>query len=169
MFSSVKEMSDLDDVILVPIVGLCCLQVEKVDHATAVELLKGLGEIESVGASLGSFSLSSQMLGALLKEFSPELESKRGKLDSDPHLWMPMTLEKPAYLQLMRQKGIAEDVASTHFDRIAAMMTTFYSENSGNPLGLFGPVDVGQGVLWWDYGQLKLYQRNTLMITERFE
>jgi hypothetical protein len=31
-------------------------------------------------------------------------------------------------------------------------------------LGLFGPVDVGQGVYWWDYGQLKLYQRNAMLL-----
>ena len=142
-------------------------QVEKVDHATAVKLLSSIGEIESVGASLGSFSVSSFILDALLDEFSVELANKKGKLDSDPHLWMPMTLEKPAYLQLMKQKGISEDVSSTHFDRIATMMSKFNKKNSSVPFGLFGPVDVGQGVYWWDYGLLKLYQRNTLLVSEK--
>lgn len=59
-------------------------QVEKVDHSTAVQLLAGLGEIESVGASLGSFSVSNVMLYSLLAEFQPELAAKSGKLDSDP-------------------------------------------------------------------------------------
>jgi hypothetical protein len=81
---------------------------------------------------------------------------------------MPMTLEKSAYLHLMKQKGIAESVSSTHFDRIAAMMAKFNASVSHLPLGLFGPVDVGQGVYWWDYGQLKLYLRNTLLVTERY-
>lgn len=71
-------------------------QVEKVDHSTAVQLLSGLGEIKSVGASLGSFSVSSVMLYSLLAEFREELAAKKGKLDSDPHLWMPMTLTKSA-------------------------------------------------------------------------
>lgn len=137
-------------------------QVEKVQHATAVQLLASLGEIQSVGASLGSFSLSHQMLTALLDEFSAELIAKVGKLDSDPHLWMPMTLEKDSYMQLMAQKGISAAVSDAHFERIKAMMGKF----SRGALDLFGAVDVGQGVCWWDYGQLKLYQRNTLMMTE---
>jgi hypothetical protein len=69
-------------------------QVEKVDHATANQLLAGLGTIKSVGVSLGSFSISSRMLFALLGEFSAELAHRKGKLDSDPHLWMPMTLTR---------------------------------------------------------------------------
>ncbi len=51
-------------------------QVEKVDHTTAVQLLRGLGEIESVGVSLGSFSLSALLLAALMREFEIELDSK---------------------------------------------------------------------------------------------
>lgn len=27
---------------------------------------------------------------ALIEEFQPELAKKEGKLDSDPHLWMPV-------------------------------------------------------------------------------
>ena len=143
-------------------------QVEKVDHATAVQLLASLGEIKSVGASLGSFSISSHMLFILLNEFSVELETKKGKLDSDPHLWMPMTLERAPYLQLMGQKGIAADVAGAHFDRIQVMMTRFTADAATKAanMGVFGPVDVGQGVFWWDYGQLPLYQKNTIMMTD---
>jgi hypothetical protein len=76
-------------------------QVEKVDHATAKQLLAGLGELTSVGVSLGSFSVSSRMLFALLEEFSAELARRKGKLDSDPHLWMPMTLSRCAAQQLL--------------------------------------------------------------------
>lgn len=140
-------------------------QVEKVDHATAVQLLSKLGEIESVGVSLGSFSISAPILVALLHEFATELATKQGKFDSDPHLWMPMTLEKAAYAQLMQQKGISVDVSDAHFDRIANMMARFNRDHKDSPLGLFGPVDVGQGVYWWDYGQLKLYQQNTILLT----
>jgi hypothetical protein len=142
-------------------------QVEKVDHATAVQLLSGLGSIQAVGASLGSFSISSALLTLLLEEFATELASKTGKLDSDPHLWMPMTLEREAYQHLMKQKGISEEVSLAHFERIQSMLQRFYTQSPEHgKLGLFGPVDVGQGVYWWDYGQLKLYQKNTLMLTE---
>lgn len=144
-------------------------QVEKVQHATAVQLLASLGEIQSVGVSLGSFSISHQLLTTLLEEFAPELAAKSGKLDSDPHLWMPMTLERSSYAQIMTQKGVSAEASGRHFDRIATMMAAFNARNTqaGCKLRLFGAVDVGQGVCWWDYGQLKLFQRNTLMMTER--
>jgi hypothetical protein len=142
-------------------------QVEKVDHSTAVELLANLGEIKSVGASLGSFSVSSKLLDALMTEFSIELATKKGKLDSDPHLWMPMTLHRSAYLQLMEQKGVGAEAASMQFERISKMVAAFNADPSTADLGLFGPVDVGKDVLWWDYGQLPLYQKNTLRLTER--
>lgn len=142
-------------------------QVEKVSHATAVKLLSTLGDIESVGASLGSFSLSSAMLLTLLSEFSQELERKQGKLDSDPHFWMPMTLSRSAYAEIMAQKGVSESNANTHYTRIANMIEKF-NENpdSKSHTGLFGPVNVGQSVYWWDYGQLKLYVHNSLLMAE---
>ena len=141
-------------------------QVEKVDHATAVELLTSLGEIVSVGASLGSFSLSSKLLAALMTEYASELAARKGKLDSDPHLWMPMTLTKSAYLHLMQQKGTCSEEAAEQYARMEKMVAAFKADTSTASLGLFGPVDVGQDVLWWDYGQLPLYQKNTLRLTE---
>jgi hypothetical protein len=39
----------------------------QVSYTTALELLKGFGEIKEVGPSLGSFSVSAQMLLALIK------------------------------------------------------------------------------------------------------
>lgn len=137
------------------------------DHATAVKMLASMGEIVSVGTSLGSFSVSYLLLSALLSEFSEELSTKKGKLDSDPHLWMPMTLQKESYIQFMGQKGVSVDEATAHFNRIGAMMAKFLEDESTKSLGVFGPVDVGQGVYWWDYGQLKLYQHFVMMMTEK--
>lgn len=57
-------------------------QVEKVDHPTAVRMLKNLGDIGQVGPSLGSFSVSAKILGALCEEFKEELAAKDGKLDT---------------------------------------------------------------------------------------
>jgi hypothetical protein len=141
-------------------------QVEKVSYQTANEMLSGLGSISSVGVSLGSFSVSGAMLFALLDEFSHELEAKQGKLDSDPHLWMPMTLPKDAYIQLMKAKSMTPEESAAHFDRIQVFLERFKESLDGTEcsLGVFGPVDVGQGVYWWDYGQLKLYQRNSLLL-----
>jgi hypothetical protein len=57
-------------------------QVEKVDHPTAMRMLKNLGDIARVGPSLGSFSVSAKILEALCEEFKAELDAKDGKLDT---------------------------------------------------------------------------------------
>eukprot|EP00518_Triparma_eleuthera_P020152 CAMPEP_0197545482 /NCGR_PEP_ID=MMETSP1320-20131121/505_1 /TAXON_ID=91990 /ORGANISM="Bolidomonas sp., Strain RCC2347" /LENGTH=534 /DNA_ID=CAMNT_0043104997 /DNA_START=27 /DNA_END=1631 /DNA_ORIENTATION=+ len=140
-------------------------QVEKVDHATAIKMLKSLADVEKVGPSLGSFSVSAPMLASLTQEFSAELEAKVGKFDTDPHFWMPMTLGKEDYVGLMTQKGVDEAVSAAHYARMDAFKKTFASEHGG--MGLFGAVDVGSGACWWDYGQLRLYSRNNLKILEK--
>lgn len=147
-------------------------QVEKVSHATAVDLLSGLGEIRAVGASLGSFSVSAAMLAALLEEFAQELAAKAGKLDTDPHFWMPMTLERASYISLMATKKVAADEAGAHWDRIRAMLqknslVEFPTQADPALTGLFGACDVGQNIYWWDYGQLKYYQKYLMLIAEK--
>jgi hypothetical protein len=69
----------------------------------------------------------------------------------------------------MGQKDIGAESAGAHFDRIQGMLEKFHLAGKADPksLGLFGPVNVGEGVCWWDYGQLKLYQRNALLLAER--
>ena len=57
-------------------------QVEKVDHPTAMRMLKNLGDIARVDPSLGSFSVSAKILEALCEEFKAELDAKDGKLDT---------------------------------------------------------------------------------------
>lgn len=37
-------------------------------------------------------------------QFKTELTEKVAKLDTDPHLWMAFTLDKDAYVRLMKQK-----------------------------------------------------------------
>jgi len=149
-------------------------QVEKVDHATAVELLSGLGEIKAVGASLGSFSVSATMLSALLAEFAAELAAKAGKLDTDPHFWMPMTLERPSYISLMTKKKVEAETSGAHWDRMRAMLERegllqFPGADGRDPsiTGLFGACDVGENIYWWDYGQLRYFQKYCLLITEK--
>ena len=141
--------------------GAAC-QVEKVDHATALQMTKTLGSIKQVGTSLGSFSLTAALLSALLNEFSSELDTKEGQLDSDPHWWMPMTLPLDAYVQLMGRKGTSSDEASAHYARIQKMLQSFDKQGAH----LLGPVDVGGDAYWWDYGQLKLYLRNACRLVE---
>lgn len=133
-------------------------QVEKVDHATAVESLKSFGEIDKIGTSLGSFSISIDFLSALCDEFHKELTSRKGKLDSDPHFWMPLTLPEGNYISLMTQKGIPDKQSLAHYKR----MKNFKINFKMNGMGLFGAVDIGKNSYWCDYGQLRFYLTNNL-------
>eukprot|EP00980_Cylindrotheca_fusiformis_P001096 scaffold305_cov110-Cylindrotheca_fusiformis.AAC.14 len=145
-------------------------QVEKVDHATATRMLGQLGTIRQVGPSLGSFSVSGEILKALLLEYDTELTEKTAKLDTDPHFWyvtssdrMPLTLSVEDYCYLMTQKGIDEAESKKHYARMKAFSEKF---DKGEGMGLFGAVDVGKDACWWDYGQLKLYSKNTNLLLE---
>lgn len=137
-------------------------QVEKVSHETATEMLGKLGTLRQVGPSLGSFSASASILTALIKEFDTELTEKTAKLDTDPHFWMPLTLSKDDYVKLMEQKGTDSEESKSHYDRMNNMKASF---DLGD-YGLFGAVDVGKDACWWDYGQLKLYSKNSLLLLE---
>jgi hypothetical protein len=137
-------------------------QVEKVSHETAVKMLSELGSLKQVGPSLGSFSVSAAFLQAITKEFSKELTEKMEKLDTDPHFWMPLTLPLSSYVALMGQKGIDETEATAHYQRMEKMKANFEL----GALGLFGAVDVGSDACWWDYGMLKLYSKNSLLLLE---
>jgi len=141
-------------------------QVEKVSHATATEMLGSLGKIQQVGPSLGSFSVSAQFLQALCTEYEAELASKTAKLDTDPHFWMPLTLPEASYVYLMDQKGTSEAESKAHYARMQTMKATFLDATKDDKMGLFGAVNVGKDACWWDYGQLKLYSTNCLLLLE---
>jgi len=143
-------------------------QVEKVSHETATRMLAGLdGSLKQVGPSLGSFSVSGAILDALLGEFSEELNAKVAKYDTDPHFWMPLTLSLEVYQELMLQKKTPKEESMAHYNRIAKMKETFLESPEGSKLGLFGPVNVGKDACWWDYGQLKLYSKNSLLLLDQ--
>jgi len=137
-------------------------QVEKVSHETATQMLGELGTIAQVGPSLGSFSVSAAILDGLCQEYATELTEKVAKLDTDPHFWMPLTLPEASYIKLMSQKGVDEDTSKAHYARMKAFSASF----DKGELGLFGAVDVGKDACWWDYGQLKLYSQNSLLLLE---
>jgi len=143
-------------------------QVEKVSHETATQMLKELGTIAQVGPSLGSFSVSAAILEGLCEEYETELIEKTAKLDTDPHFWMPLTLPEASYTKLMSQKGVDEADSKGHYDRMKAFSDKFKqaSEEKGWSLGLFGAIDVGKDACWWDYGQLKLYSTNSLLLLD---
>jgi len=146
-------------------------QVEKVSFDTAMEVLSTFGPTKA-GPSLGSFSLSAALLTAFREEFRAELEAKVGKLDTDPHWWMPLTQPKDSYIGLMEKKGVSNEDSAAHFDRMAVFQAKF-NEASPGPHGtkMFGAVGIGPSSgadkpYWWDYGQLKYYQQCNMKITE---
>jgi hypothetical protein len=139
-------------------------QVEKVSHETATKMLGELGTIGQVGPSLGSFSVSAAMLSGLCNEFSVELAEKQSKFDTDPHFWMPMTLPEESYVELMKQKGVEEGESKQHCERMKAFAAQFLKDHA--ELGLFGAVDIGKDACWWDYGLLKLYAKNSLLLLD---
>ena len=137
-------------------------QVEKVTYETAMSLLKGFGKLAKVGPSLGSFSMTNEMMEVMLNEFAGELASKEAKMDTDPHFWMPLTLSKENYIAVMTKKGELDPDPATHWDRMVGVKTAIATKAPDKRL--FGAVDVGCDGYWWDYGQLRLYVKNNLMM-----
>ena len=99
------------------------------------------------GRSLGCFSLSAPMLAALLDLFAPELDARRGRLDSDPDWWMPWTLPEEDYVALGGDRA--------HHRRLRAL-------DPGGGLGRLGVVDVGRDAPWWDLGSLRTWRDHLL-------
>ena len=136
-------------------------QVEKIGYDTAVRLIqsRAISVEQGIGVSIGSFSVSSEMTVMLLKEFSDELTLKHGKYDTDPHFWMPLTLDEDVYLGAMSQKGIKVETARSHYARMSRFKERFRQRYTD--ARLFGAVDIGEDSFWWDYGNITAYMENT--------
>ncbi|MBT3378087.1 MAG: hypothetical protein HN742_33845 [Lentisphaerae bacterium] len=141
-------------------------QVEKIDYDMAERLIRSevIGVEGGIGVSYGSFSMSSALTQALLTEFAPELRAKSGKLDTDPHFWMPLTLDARTYCATMAGKGVPETKAVAHYGRMERVKNGL--PRSDGCLGLFGAVDVGRTAWWWDYGVLGGYVANNRLMLE---
>jgi phosphomannomutase len=140
-------------------------QVEKVSHATATELIESgvIGVETGIGVSLGSFSMSAVLTDELLAEFADMLAAREGKLDSDPHFWMPLTLDGSTYVSVMTGKGTDEADARAHYTRMGALKGRLLERDPSQ--GVFGVVDAGASGYWWDYGQLHFYIVNNLKLS----
>ena len=90
-----------------------------------------------------------------------ELKAKEACLDSDPHFWMPLTLKRSDYLQVMEKKGTDAAESGAHFDRMAAFRKKLLPAGGA----VLGCVDIGSSAYWWDYGRLELYMDNNLLLT----
>ncbi|MCO4744288.1 MAG: hypothetical protein KC912_05830 [Proteobacteria bacterium] len=138
-------------------------QVEKIGHATATSLARqGRIPTHAIGTSLGSFSMSLALTQALLAEFADELQAREGKLDTDPHFWMPLTLDAETYVTQRGRRGVSEASARAHHARMRALASTLDGP-------IFGAVDVGTDAWWWDYGTLQNWWTNVRRMLDTTE
>ena len=141
-------------------------QVEKISHETASHLIDNniIGVENGIGVSLGSFSISAELTTILLNEFTDELDQKSSKLDSDPHFWMPLTLDSKTYLQIMDQKGEASEISGQHYERMSLLKKKLQENHP--EMEIFGAVNVGDESYWWDYGQVKFFMKNCMKMIQ---
>lgn len=144
-------------------------QIDKADYGTIQGLInnKKISTQGGVGMSLGSFSLSYEMTQALLEEFSQELAQKNAKMDVEPHIWMPTTLDLETYVEVMLKKKVSEADSQVHHKRMQAFKDKFTKSYPG--IGYFGAVDVGSDCYWWDYGTIQSYFDTNLMLVKQGE
>ncbi|MDD5551813.1 MAG: hypothetical protein PHI88_01485 [Candidatus Pacebacteria bacterium] len=102
--------------------------------------------------SAGCFSINLEFLKSLLQEFSKDLENKNKKIDTDPGLWMPITIEKP-------KEG------KNYWERINNFKKRFIL-NTGNK-NIISAKDLGKNTIFWDYGNISCYYKNILKIIEK--
>lgn len=119
----------------------------------------------NVGISMGTFSLSQQMIRALLEEFKPELADKTLLLDSDPYFWMPMTLDWNSYSSAMQSRKVSVEEIKHHYDRMQKFKTQFLENTAGLP-GFFQAIDIGSESFWWDYGTVQAYYQNNIKMLQ---
>lgn len=118
-----------------------------------------------LGISLGSFTLSYALTVSLLECFQPELEQKKGKMDSDPFFWMPSVLDQETYIEIMQRKKYSLDEVKRHFNRMQEFKRTFCLAHPELPF--FGASDIGIHSFWWDYGTVAHYYGNMMKLTRQ--
>lgn len=119
---------------------------------------------QGLGISMGTFSLSYEMITALIEEFKDELNAKVQLLDSDPYFWMPMTLDPDTYYAAMRARQVPSDYIHTHYERMQRFKEAFFKRTPQPSLLFFEGVDIGSDSFWWDYGTLDSYYRNNILM-----
>lgn len=120
--------------------------------------IKNTLKIEKLSKSLGFFSISLSFLQALLEEFKNELKNKNKKLDTDFHLWMPLTSSRKEFL-----KSGGDEV---HWERINDFKERFLNQEKKS-LALIRDKNLGEKAFWWDFGQVAFYRKNLLKILKK--
>jgi len=107
--------------------------------------------------SLGCFSINPPFLEMLLDEFLKEIETKRRNLNTDFHLWVPLTSRKKEYQ--------SEGGSTIYWERIKKMRRNFIQKTGRKRI--LGVKDLGEKTLWLDYGHLRNYFFNLLKLLKK--
>jgi hypothetical protein len=65
------------------------------------------------------------------QQFKQELAEKQAKLDTDPGLWMALTLAKESYTTLLTAKKTPEAESGPHWERMQAALKAFKAQVGG--------------------------------------
>lgn len=141
---------------------------DKCDYQTFEKILSSHLAIadKGVGISMGAFSLSLEILEALLKEFDREMIEKQSLFDSDPYFWMPLTLDLDSYISAMLIRNVPLESIKTHYKRMQQFKKEFKHINTNSTKSFFEGIDIGKESYWWDYGTIDSYYKNNLMMTK---
>ena len=144
-------------------------QIEKITYAQYLSLIENntIKKSDTIGKSLGSFSLSATFTKALLEEFSDELTKEIGKFDSDPHFWMPLTLDLPVYMTMMEKRGTPTKEIKEHYKRKQQFAAKYKKEhNYDESSSLIDIYDIGKDSYWWDFGTIQYYYTNLMKLLD---
>lgn len=114
-----------------------------------------------MGSSLGTFSLSSEFLEALIQEFSKELSEKAWRMQAGSSIFAPLTLSEDAYI--LTERRSPREQAERHYSRMQDFKKRFAKERP--ELGLIGVTNFGKHTYFWDYSSLLGYWEQQLKIT----
>ncbi|MCB1213172.1 MAG: hypothetical protein KDK40_02630 [Chlamydiia bacterium] len=125
------------------------LSIERFESLRNSGVLRG-----SLGLNLGSFIFSIDLLMSFLDLFHAELTSLIGHLNSDPDLWMPLTLERELYCSLKPKSDL------NHYCRMQKWKESW--EQMRGEAFRIAPIAIENRSMWWDFGTVKLFHENAL-------
>jgi hypothetical protein len=141
--------------------GTAC-QMEKIHFSQFAELKKSERFAKAeLSISLGCFSISLEMVTELIHEFHFELEKREGCLNTDLDFWMPLTLDWGLFSELFHAKGIDPERLHVQYNRMQRV-----KRQIGGGIILHA-ITIPTDTYWWDFGQVKTYQRNSLGALEK--
>jgi len=145
--------------------GECCY-LEKASYSTVEKLIEKqkIDPQKNIAISIGSFSITTEMTEALLKEFSQELADKIEIMNVEHSLWMPLSLDIETYCGLMIAMGWSREHSENVYNRMATFKDKYPRKDKNKPL--IGVSDIGSDGYWWDYGTIKNYYNNIFKLTK---